>query len=242
MKYGPMVEGVFLDRPNRFIANVLVDGKEMVCHVKNTGRCKELLIPGCRVWLQREERPGRKTPYSLITVEKGDRLVNLDSQAPNRAAYEWIEKEWRPDVLQREKTFGNSRFDLYFEKDGRKGFIEVKGVTLEEDGVALFPDAPTERGVKHIRELISCVGQGYEAYSLFVIQMKGICEFRPNDRMQPEFGAVLREARETGVRILAMNCRVTVDSLAIDLPVSVKLDRMNFDGESESMCEKAPNV
>ena len=223
MKYGPMVEGVFLDRPNRFIANVLVDGKEIVCHVKNTGRCKELLIPGCRVWLQREERPGRKTPYSLITVEKGDRLVNLDSQAPNRAAYEWIEKEWRPDVLQREKTFGNSRFDLYFEKDGRKGFIEVKGVTLEEDGVALFPDAPTERGVKHIRELISCVGQGYEAYSLFVIQMKGVHRFMPNERTHPEFGAALREAAKSGVRVMAVDCLVMVDSLTVDQVIAADL-------------------
>lgn len=224
MQYGVMVEGVFLERPNRFIAHVLVDGAPVVCHVKNTGRCKELLVPGCRVWLQREDRPGRKTPYSLITVKKGDRLVNLDSQAPNRVAYDWIKEKWQPDVLRREKTFGNSRFDLYFEKDGRKGFIEVKGVTLEKDGVALFPDAPTERGVKHIRELITCMNAGYEAYSLFIIQMKGISVFQPNDQTHREFGAALREAAKVGVKVMAVDCRVTPDSLMTDQMIPVALD------------------
>ena len=224
MQYGDMVEGVFVDRPNRFISHVLVNGETVICHVKNTGRCKELLIPGCRVWLQCEDRLGRKTPYSLITVEKGDKLVNLDSQAPNRVAYDWIQKEWQPEVLLREKKFGNSRFDLYFEKDGRKGFVEVKGVTLEEDGVALFPDAPTERGVKHIRELISCVEAGYEAYCLFVIQMKGISLFKPNERTHPEFGAALREAAKAGVKVMAVDCLVTERSLAIDRELCVDLN------------------
>ena len=208
MQYGVMVEGVFLERPNRFIAHVLVDGAPVVCHVKNTGRCKELLVPGCRVWLQWEDRPGRKTPYSLITVKKGDRLVNLDSQAPNRVAYDWIKEKWQPDVLQREKTFGNSRFDLYFEKDG----------------VALFPNAPTERGVKHIRELIACMNAGYEAYSLFIIQMKGVSVFRPNDQTHREFGAALREAAKVGVKVMAVDCRVTTDSLMTDQMIPVALD------------------
>lgn len=223
MQYGSMIEAVFLGRPNRFIARVLVDGEETVCHVKNTGRCKELLIPGCRVWLQREERTGRKTPYSLITVEKNGQPVNLDSQAPNQVAYEWIAQNWKPDVLQREKTYRKSRFDLCFERDGRKCFMEVKGVTLEEDGVALFPDAPTERGVKHIRELISCRQDGYEAYLLFVIQMKGVHTFRPNDRTHPEFGQALRDARDAGVKILAYNCKVTENSLFIDKEIPVEL-------------------
>lgn len=223
MQYGVMTEGIFLDRPNRFIARVLVDGVETISHVKNTGRCRELLIPGCRVWLQREDRPGRKTPYSLITVEKNGNPVNLDSQAPNRVAFEWISRHWKPDVLLREKTYGKSRFDLYFEREGRKGFVEVKGVTLEENGVALFPDAPTERGVKHVREMISCVKAGFEAYILFVVQMKGAAVFRPNDGTHPEFGQALREAAAAGVRIMAMDCTVTAGSLNIDLPVSVEL-------------------
>ncbi len=224
MQYGEMIEGIFLARPNRFVAKVLVDGQEVICHVKNTGRCRELLIPGVRVWVQREERSGRKTPYSLITVEKGETLVNLDSQAPNRVAGEWIAMNWKPEVFQREKTYGNSRLDLYIEKDGRKCYIEVKGVTLEEKGVALFPDAPTQRGLKHIEELIACRREGYEACILFVIQMKGVHLFRPNVRTQPEFGEALLRAKEAGVQLLAYDCIVTEKSLKVDRQIAVSLE------------------
>lgn len=224
MQYGNMIQGTFVSRPNRFVARVLVDGEEVVCHVKNTGRCRELLIPGTRVWLKREENPARKTPYSLITVEKEGRLVNLDSQAPNKAAFEWVARTMKPELLLREKTYGNSRFDLYFEYNGKRCFMEVKGVTLEENGVALFPDAPTGRGVKHIYELADCVKSGYEAYLLFVIQMKGVHEFRPNDRTQPEFGEALRMARAAGVKILAVDCAVTEHSMEIDEKIAIELD------------------
>lgn len=224
MQYGEMVEGLFVSRPNRFVAKVLAEGQEVICHVKNTGRCKELLIPGVRVWLQREDGPGRRTPYSLITVRKGDELINLDSQAPNKVAYEWLLANDRPERLLREKTYRNSRFDLYLEKNGRKCYIEVKGVTLEKDGVALFPDAPTLRGLKHIEELIACRSEGYEACILFVIQMKGVHLFRPNLATQPEFGEALLRAKSAGVRILAYDCRVTEDSLVMDRPVTVEVN------------------
>lgn len=225
MQYGEMIEGIFLARPNRFVARVLAEGQEVICHVRNTGRCRELLIPGVRVWIQREERQGRKTLYSLITVEKGETLVNLDSQAPNRVAGEWIAKNWKPEVFLREKTFGSSRLDFYIEKEGRKCYIEVKGVTLEEKGVALFPDAPTQRGLKHIEELIACRREGYEACILFVIQMKGVHLFRPNVRTQPEFGEALLRAKEAGVQLLAFDCIVTENSLKIDRQMAVSLER-----------------
>lgn len=227
MQYGEMVEGIFLNRPNRFIANVLVGGREVACHVKNTGRCRELLIPGVKVWLQREDRPGRKTPYSLITVQKGVELVNLDSQAPNKVAYEWIQTNWAPELICPEKTYGNSRLDLYIEKNERKCYIEVKGVTLEENGVALFPDAPTLRGLKHIEELIACKRNGYDACILFVIQMKGVYLFRPNVRTQPEFGEALIRARDAGVEILAYDCVVTETGLKMDRRIKVALDIMS---------------
>ncbi len=223
MEYGTMVEGLFLDRPNRFTAEVEIGGARTVCHVKNTGRCRELLIPGCRVWLQREDKPGRKTPYSLITVEKNGNPVNLDSQAPNRAAFEWVRDRLEPELLQREKVYGKSRFDLYFERDGKRCFMEVKGVTLEENGAALFPDAPTERGLKHVRELIACRQEGYEAILLFVIQMKGVRVFRPNNRTQPEFGLALKEAERAGVKLLAFDCLVTENTMTIDKRVPVDL-------------------
>lgn len=223
MRYKEMVEGVFLERPNRFVARVLVDGTEVICHVKNTGRCKELLIPGVQVWLQRENASNRKTEYSLIAVKKGDLLVNMDSQAPNRVAYEWIVREMQPDVICREKRYGNSRFDLYIEKKGKKCYIEVKGVTLEKDGVALFPDAPTLRGVKHVRELIACKREGFDACILFVIQLKGVHLFRPNAETQREFREALAEAKDAGVEISAYDCLVTVDGLQIDQPVAVEI-------------------
>lgn len=223
MQYGQVVEGTFISRPNRFVAKVLLDGEEILCHVKNTGRCRELLVPGAKVWLQRELNPNRKTAYSLITIQKGNQLVNLDSQAPNQVAYEWIREKVKPEILLREKKYGNSRFDLYLEKAGRRCYIEVKGVTLEENGVALFPDAPTLRGVKHVEELISCVRDGYDACILFVIQMKGVNRFCPNVKTQREFGDALQRAKQVGVRIFAYDCIVTEKGLEIDCPVAVEL-------------------
>lgn len=223
MQYGEMVEGVFLERPNRFVARVAVNEAEVICHVKNTGRCRELLVPGAQVWLQRENASNRKTAYSLIAVKKGDILVNMDSQAPNEVVCEWLIEKIKPDVICRERRYGNSRFDLYIEKEGKKCYIEVKGVNLEKDSVALFPDAPTLRGVKHIRELIACKREGFDACILFVIQMKGVHLFRPNVRTQPEFQDALAEAKAAGVVIAAYDCLVTPDGLQMDQPVVVEI-------------------
>lgn len=230
MIYNNMEEGVFFSRPNRFIAHIELASKKgeiEVCHVKNTGRCKELLIPGAKVFVQRSDNPNRKTKYDLIVVKKGDVMVNMDSQAPNTVAAEWIKKSPYFSVnaiAKREVTFGNSRFDLYVEDGDRKAFIEVKGVTLEEDGIARFPDAPTERGIKHIQELIRCREEVYEAYLLFVIQLKGISRFEPNDRTHPAFGEALREAATCGVKILAYDCLVDCESLVIDQEIPIKLN------------------
>lgn len=226
MKYHNIIEGTFISRPNRFIANVEAAGQVQVCHVKNTGRCRELLVPGCRVYLETADNPNRKTKYDLIAVKKGNLLINMDSQAPNKAAGEWLEKRiLYPDlkILKPEVKYDNSRFDFYIEVGERKIFLEVKGVTLEEGGIARFPDAPTERGVKHIRELMACMKEGYEPVILFVIQMKGIRRFMPNDETHKAFGDTLREAREKGVRILAYDCLVTEDSMEIRDPVPVVL-------------------
>lgn len=230
--YDQMERGVFLGRPNRFVAEVELCGQIVRCHVKNTGRLKELLIPSTGVWVQHCERADRKTKYSLITVEKtgaaGETiLVNIDSQAPNEAAANWISRGaeglfGEQAFLKREKKFGNSRFDLYFEADGRKCFMEVKGVTLETGGVAKFPDAPTERGVKHVKELMAAAMAGYEAYLLFVIQMKGILAFSPNDDTHPAFGEVLRAATGAGIHILARDCIVKEDAMTIDREVTVR--------------------
>lgn len=230
MKYGKITAGRFISRPNRFIARVEVDGEVQTVHVKNTGRCRELLVPDARVYLEVSDNPARKTKYDLIAVEKvkesGILLVNMDSQIPNSAAGEWLKNCGlfsKNAVIMREKTFGKSRFDFYIEDGDRKAFLEVKGVTLEFDGVAMFPDAPTERGVKHINELASCTDKGYEAYILFVIQMKGMKCFRPHDAMHPEFGEALRNAKKKGVRILARDCVVTPDSMTVDGEVEVIL-------------------
>lgn len=226
MKYRNVEEAIFLERPNRFTAYVERKGHREICHVKNTGRCRELLIPGAAVYLEKSENPGRKTLYDLIAVKKGEVLINMDSQAPNQAAEEWLRRGGLfkgERNIKREVRYGNSRFDLYVETGGRKIFIEVKGVTLEEDGIARFPDAPTERGIKHIRELVACMEEGFEAFLLFVIQMKGITAFEPNERTHPAFGEALREAEGKGVRILARDCLVTQDSMMIDSPVPVYL-------------------
>lgn len=226
MQYERMEEATFKSRPNRFIAHVVTGRGEEVCHVKNTGRCRELLVPDARIWVQRSNNPNRKTAIDLIAVEKAGQVVNMDSQIPNKVAEEWIRAGhlFSEQVQIRPETrFGNSRFDLYLEEGDRKMFLEVKGVTLEEDGVARFPDAPTERGVKHMEELISCKEAGYEAGILFVIQMKGIHYLEPNDRTHPEFGETLRRARDAGVEILAVDCLVTPDSIRADKEIEVRL-------------------
>ena len=195
-------------------------------HVKNTGRCSELLVPGCTVYLEGSENKKRKTPYDLVAVEKGDLLINMDSQVVNHAAREWLEKGLlfsENAIIRPEYTCGDSRFDFYIEDGERKAFLEVKGVTLERDGAALFPDAPTKRGVKHLRHLSRLRAEGYEAYVLFVIQMKGVLSFSPNDEMHREFGDALRSAREGGVNILAMDCLVSPDTVTIDAPVPIYL-------------------
>ncbi len=225
MKYPNIVKGRFLSRPNRFIALVEMDGREEVCHVKNTGRCRELLRPGAEVWCERSDRPTRKTKYDLVTVRKGTRLINMDSQAPNAAAREWLEADGLGafDLVRPETRFGASRFDFYLERQGRGMFLEVKGVTLEEDGVCRFPDAPTQRGAKHLRELTEVRAQGLEAAVLFVIQMFPVQYMAPNDQMDPEFGRALREAAKAGVQVLAVDCRVTEDSMEIQDFVEVRL-------------------
>ena len=225
MRYTNMVPGTFLRRPNRFIAHVLIDGVEETVHVKNTGRCKELLPPGAQVWCQRSDNPNRKTKYDLITVKKGERLINMDSQAPNAAAGEWLKNGGLGEIenLKAETFHGDSRYDFSFTKDGKKCFLEVKGVTLEEDGVCAFPDAPTERGARHLRGLTEAAKAGYGAYVLFVIQMADVKYLRPHDQRDPAFGEALREAAENGVTVLAVDCAVDVDSMDIRLPVPVKL-------------------
>ena len=225
MKYEHMTPGIFLARPNRFIAHVEIDGQTEVVHVKNTGRCRELLVPGCTVYCQRSGNPSRKTKFDLIAVRKGDRLINMDSQAPNKAAGEWLAAGGLGEIsqLRAEVKEGDSRFDFSFVKDGKRCFLEVKGCTLEEDGVCAFPDAPTERGAKHIRGLTELAKAGYGAFILFVIQMADVKYIRPHDETDPEFGRALREAAANGVRVLAMDCAVDVDSMEVRLPVLVKL-------------------
>ena len=234
MKYHHIRKAEFLSRPNRFIARVLIDGKEETVHVKNTGRCRELLTERCTVYLEESDNPARKTRFDLVTVEKLRQgglplLVNMDSQIPNAAAEEWLKKGElfsEQAVIRREYTYGDSRFDFRIEDGGKVSFLEVKGVTLENDGVVLFPDAPTERGVKHIHELIRAKNEGFGAYILFVIQMKEVTEFRPNDAMHREFGDALREAEKAGVKLLAYDCIVTPDSMTIDRPVTIRTEQM----------------
>lgn len=227
MKYENIVTGKFKSRPNRFIAMVEIAGQIEKCHVKNTGRCRELLLPDAEVYLEKSSNPNRKTAYDLIGVKKGELLINMDSQAPNRAVKEWLESEVyfkHVTYLRPECKYGNSRIDFYLETEERRRiFIEVKGVTLEENGIARFPDAPTERGIKHIQELQKAVKEGYEAYILFVIQMKKILQFEPNDITHKAFGDALREAAAHGVEVLAYDCLITKDSMCLDEAVKVKL-------------------
>ena len=225
MQYKNIVEGIFHLRPNRFIAHVEIGGQMQICHVKNTGRCAELLTKGAKVWCQEFDNPNRKTKYDLIAVQKGDRLINMDSQAPNAAAKEWLSGGGLGPIthLKAECQYGASRFDFAFEKEGNPCFLEVKGVTLEEGGVCAFPDAPTERGVKHLKELTLLASQGYCTYVLFVIQMTDVTYLHPNDKTDPAFGQALRQAHKAGVQILAVDCRVTADKMIIQNPVEVKL-------------------
>lgn len=225
MRYAPVLPATFLTRPNRFIARVALDGRETTVHVKNTGRCRELLVPGATVYLEPAQTPGRKTPYDLIAVQKGARLINMDAQAPNRVFGEWAAAGGLPGLtlLRPETAWGSSRFDFYWESADEHGFVEVKGVTLERDNAAWFPDAPTQRGVKHLRELIAARQQGYRAAVCFVIQMKGVDFFSPNDVTHPQFGQALRDAAGAGVEVWAYDCAVTPDTLTLDAPVPVRL-------------------
>ena len=225
MQYANMEPGRFLARPNRFVAQVALGDGIQTVHVKNTGRCRELLQPGARVWCQRSGNPSRKTLYDLIAVEKGARLINMDSQAPNLAAGEWLASGGLGPVaeLRAEQFFGDSRFDFSFTLEGKLCFLEVKGVTLENQGICAFPDAPTARGAKHLQGLIQAVRQGYGAYVLFVIQMEQVRYLHPNDQTDPVFGAALREAAAAGVAVLAMDCHVTPEEMVLRQPVPVKL-------------------
>ncbi len=226
MQYGKILPARFLSRPNRFVARVEAEGEELVCHVKNTGRCRELLVPGATVWLEESPNPSRKTKFDLIAVEKGDRLINMDAQAPNKVFGEWAAAGGFREgltLLRPETTYGSSRFDFYWESSKSRGFVEVKGVTLEEDGVVRFPDAPTLRGVKHLDELVKAREAGCEAAVCFVIQMENVRWFAPNDVTHPEFGQALRRAAQTGVEILAMDCAVTPQSLTMGKSVPIRL-------------------
>ena len=226
MHYSNIEKAIFLRRPNRFLAYVNLQGQEVICHVKNTGRCKELLQPGVTVYITKADNPLRKTLYDLIAVEKGNLLINMDAQAPNKAAQEWLEagnlKKYT--LVKAETTYGNSRFDFYLESAKEKAFLEVKGVTLENNGIVSFPDAPTERGIKHIHELIACQKDGYKTYLLFVIQMSPVKYFRPNWDTHPAFGEALRAAKAAGVTLLAYDCMVAPSTMALGKKVRIKLD------------------
>lgn len=226
MIYENIKKAKFINRPNRFIANIEIDGEHEVCHVKNTGRCKELLTEGVDIYVQEFNNSSRKTKYDLISVYKEDRLINIDSQAPNKVFYEYLINGFlfqNIKLIKPERKYKTSRFDFYIETDEKKIFVEVKGVTLEEDGVVMFPDAPTERGLKHLNELADCIDEGYDAYVCFVIQMKDVLYFTPNYITHKEFGETLKDVKKKGVNILALDCDVTKDSLSLRNMVDVKL-------------------
>ncbi|MGI6084881.1 MAG: DNA/RNA nuclease SfsA [Acetivibrionales bacterium] len=230
MKYNNVINAVFVRRPNRFIAICDIDGEIVKAHVRNTGRCRELLVQGVKVYLEKSDQVKRKTGYTLIAVEKGERVVNIDSIAPNKVVLEAINTGQlrlpdlqKPATIKSEKQFYDSRFDLYLETDASKAFIEVKGVTLEEDNIALFPDAPTERGIKHIKELIKAVLEGYDAYIVFIVQMKGVFSFATNIKMHPEFGCELQKAIESGVHVLCFDSYTGKDYISLGDPVPVTI-------------------
>jgi len=226
MQYRKIEKGIFISRPNRFIAHVELEGRLEICHVKNTGRLKELFVPGAVVYLEDSMNISRKTRYDLVAVEKGSMLVNVDSQAPNPAVKEWLRSGGlyeKPVKIIPEYRYGDSKIDFYIEDEKRRALIEVKGVTLERNGVAAFPDAPTERGVRHIKELAGALKEGYEAYVIFVIQFKPVKYFIPNDDTHPAFGQALREASDAGVKVLAYDCRVEPDGMMLDSRVEIRL-------------------
>lgn len=224
MKYANIVKGTFIERPNRFIAICQIDGKEEICHVKNTGRCRELLLNGATVYLEKSSNPNRKTQYDLVAVQKGDRLINIDSQVVNNVALEFIPKLFNDiKLVKPEYKYGNSRFDIYVETETEKIFVEVKGVTLENDGVVRFPDAPTERGVKHLNELQKAVTEGYRAYVLFIVQMNDVKYFEPNRETHPQFADALKQAKTNGVIPLAYDCSITPDCIEIRNPILIKI-------------------
>ena len=231
MQYKNSIQATFIERPNRFIAYCEVNGERVKVHVKNTGRCKELLVPGCRVYLEYDANPKRKTQYSLISVQKGERLINMDSQVPNKVFYEAIQQGelTLPDLkgeivqLKPEKTYKHSRFDAYIETTQEKAFIEIKGVTLEEEGIVKFPDAPSERALKHVEELIEALEEGYQAYLIFIVQMENVLYFTPNEATQEAFAKMVQQAAEKGVHILAYDCKVTQETIKIGEKVQVYL-------------------
>lgn len=226
MKYKNITSGIFISRPNRFTATVNIDGETQTVHVKNTGRCRELLIPGARIFLEKSSSEKRKTQYDLIFVYKGDVLVNMDSQAPNKAAGEWLRSGGLipcPGIVKPEVRFGESRLDFYVCGDSGAAYAEVKGVTLEEQGAALFPDAPTERGCRHLNELVRAREQGFRAAAIFVVQMQGCRSFSPNERRDPLFARALKQAAEHGVEIIALDCVVTPNEMVIDKRIEVRL-------------------
>ena len=226
MQYRNIVAGRFISRPNRFVAHVEINGQAQTVHVKNTGRCKELLVPGAVVYLEGNSDPNRKTAWDLIAVKKGERTINMDSQAPNRLFGEWVQAgNFLPDItlIRPETRYGDSRFDFYIEAEGKRHFVEVKGVTLEEDGVVRFPDAPTLRGIKHLEELIRAKEKGYECWVCFVIQMSDVKWFEPNDRTHPQFGQALRRAQQAGVHVLALDCQVIPGTVSIQNRIPIRL-------------------
>lgn len=226
MKYDKVKEGIFIERPNRFIAKVLIDGREETVHVKNTGRCRELLISGVKVFLSESDNPLRKTKYDLIAVLKKDKLFNIDSQAPNKVFHEYLLKNElfkNISYIKPECKWGNSRFDFYVEYDNKKAFIEVKGVTKEEEGVLMFPDAPTLRGAKHLKELVECVKEGYEAYAVFIIQAEDALYFTPDWEKDENFAKALVDAKNSGVKVMALNCHVKENELNIKTTVEARI-------------------
>ncbi|NTW06086.1 MAG: DNA/RNA nuclease SfsA [Peptococcaceae bacterium] len=226
MKYNNIKKAKFISRPNRFIAVIEIQGIQEICHVKNTGRCKELLVPGAEVFIQEAENSNRKTKYDLIAVYKGVRLINIDSQIPNKIFNEWLGEGVlfkNISYLKSEYKYLNSRFDFYLENENKKTLIEVKGVTLEENGVVLFPDAPTERGLKHIKHLCQAVADGYEAYIVFIVQMQDVLYFEPNRSTHSAFAEALVRAEEAGVKIIALDCVVYPDDIKVNNRLEVKL-------------------
>jgi len=222
--YNNICEGIFRSRLNRFIAEVEIEGKIESCHIKNTGRCKELLLPSAKVYVNHADKPERVTKYDLVAVYKGERLVNIDSQAPNKVFMEYLQTgKYIKDItyIKPEATYSDSRFDFYIETNDRKIFLEVKGVTLEIDNAAYFPDAPTLRGVKHLQCLSGCINKGYEAHVVFIIKMNGITHFAPNNIIHPAFSEALAAAQKAGVKITALDCTVLPDSLTIRNPIQV---------------------